>query len=115
MDNSKIDEKYSREFPQQQCQDKELTKKFRDLHVKIVNEIISFCKENNFTVDELSLHADCLEESIKQGEWCPYTDSQFELDKYTQEYKDSLMPDNDYTKEEIDRIDSKQEPFLFSM
>ena len=115
MDNSKIVEKYGREFPLQQCQDKELTKKFRELHVKIVNEIISFCKENSFTVDELNLHADCLEESIKKGEWCPDTDSQFELDKYTQEYKDSLMSDNEYTKEDYGRIDSEQEPFLFSM
>lgn len=49
--------------------------------MKIVNEVISFCKDNGITVDELYLHADCLDESIKFGAWQPATDSQFELMK----------------------------------
>ena len=73
-------------WPFQQCMDPELNKKFRAFHVKVVNEIISFCKENGITVDELYLHADCLSESIKAGEWVPETDSQFELRKFTKAY-----------------------------
>lgn len=68
-----------RKFFTHECQDEDINRKFRDLHLKVVNEIISFCKENNFIVDELFLHADGLAESIKNGEWHPYTDSQFEL------------------------------------
>ena len=68
-----------RKYTTHECQDEDINRKFRDLHLKVVNEIISFCKKNNFTVDELFLHADGLAESIKNGEWHPYTDSQFEL------------------------------------
>ena len=68
-----------RKYITHECQDEDINRKFRDLHLKVVNEIISFCKENNFIVDELFLHADGLAESIKYGEWHPYTDSQFEL------------------------------------
>ncbi|MBO5631128.1 MAG: hypothetical protein J5965_18830 [Aeriscardovia sp.] len=46
-----------------------------------MNEVISFCKENNIVVDEFFLHADCLDESIKFGKWHPSTDSVFELSK----------------------------------
>lgn len=68
-----------KEFYGQECQDAEITKKFRELHVKIVNEVISFCKDNSVIVDEFYLHADGLDESIKFGSWQPATDSQFEL------------------------------------
>ena len=68
-----------RKYSTHECQDEEINRKFRMLHLKVVNEIISFCKENDFTVDEFYLHADGLDESIKNGEWHPYTDSQFEL------------------------------------
>lgn len=70
-----------KKFYGQECQDVEITKKFRELHVKIVNEVISFCKDNGITVDEFYLHADGLDESIKFGSWQPATDSQFELVK----------------------------------
>ena len=42
----------------QQCQDEVLNKKFRELHHKLVNEIIAFCKENNIEIDEFHLNAD---------------------------------------------------------
>ena len=87
----------------QQCEDPELNKKFRAFHVKAVNEIISFCKENGITVDELYLHADGLSESIKAGEWVPATDSQFELRKFTKAYLDGEL-----NEDESDQI------FLFS-
>lgn len=56
-----------------------LHKKFYNLHINIVNQIINFCKENNVQADNLHLSADCLNESIEYGKWCPYTDSSFSL------------------------------------
>ena len=72
-------EKESKKYIMQECQDEAINNKFRELHLKLVNEVISFCKENNIVVDEFFLHADCLDESIKFGEWHPSTDSVFEL------------------------------------
>ena len=34
-------------YPLQKSQDKDLKKKFDNLHVEIVNKVIDFCKENN--------------------------------------------------------------------
>ena len=77
-----------KEFYGQECQDAEITKKFKELHVKIVNEVISFCKDNGIIVDEFYLHADGLDESIKLGSWQPATDSQFELVRDTEGNED---------------------------
>ena len=33
----------------QQCQDEELNREFSELHKKIVNEVIAFCKEHNLS------------------------------------------------------------------
>ena len=63
----------------QQCQDDEINKKFRELHKKIVDEIISFCKENNIVVDEIHLNADGVAGSIPYREWKPCTDSCLEF------------------------------------
>lgn len=60
---------------------KNVKKEWTDLHVKLVNEIISFCKEHNIDASEVHLNADCLEPSIEYGEWTPYTDSGFSLYK----------------------------------
>ena len=98
QENSSV-KKEDKEFimlcPFQQCMDPELNKKFRAFHVKVVNEIISFCKENGITVDELYLHADGLSESIKAGEWVPATDSQFELRKFTKTYLDGDLNEDE--------------------
>lgn len=51
------------------------------LHTKLVNEVISFCKKHNIDASEFTLGADCLEDSIKFGEWTPATDSTFCLYK----------------------------------
>ena len=51
-------EKSEKKFYGQQCQDEELTMKFRDLHKSLVNQVIAFCKENNIprnTVESLVL------------------------------------------------------------
>jgi hypothetical protein len=63
----------------QQCQDDILNQKFRELHHKLVNEIISFCKENNIVIDEFHLNADGVNGSISSGKWRPCTDSCLEF------------------------------------
>ena len=63
------------------CQDDEVNKKFRELHYKLVNEIISFCKENNIEAEEVILRADGLKGSIPYEEWQPCTDSCLEMYK----------------------------------
>ena len=105
----------TRKYFGQQCQDDEINKKFRELHKKIVNEIISFCKENNIVVDEIHLNADGVAGSIPYGEWEACTDSYFGLDKFTDEYWDVLSMKKHVTNEEWKQIKSKQEPFLSSM
>lgn len=104
-----------REFPFQQCQDVEINKKFRELHKKIVNEIISFCKENNIIVDEIHLNADGVAESIPYGEWQACTDSYFSLEKFTDEYLDVVSMKKHVDDKEWKLIKAKQEPFIFSM
>lgn len=65
----------NKKYPSQVCQDDELTKSFRKLHVDVVNMIISWCKAHNVTIDELHLNADGLRDSIPTGEWQSCTDS----------------------------------------
>ena len=48
--------------------DEKIKKEWYDLHVKLVNEVITFCKEHNIEASEVHLNADCLEPSIKEGE-----------------------------------------------
>ena len=52
----------------QQCQDDILNQKFRELHHKLVNDIISFCKDNNIEAEEVILRADGLKGSIPYKE-----------------------------------------------
>lgn len=99
----------------QQCQDEVLNKKFRELHKKVVNEIIAFCKENNIEIDEFHLNADGVAGSIPYGEWQPCTDSGLSFDKFTDEYWDVLLMKRYATNEEWKQIKNKQEPFLVSM
>ena len=79
----------------QTCQDVETTEAFRQLHTKLVEEVIRFCHDNHIDANEFYLHADCLRESIKSAKWLPYTDSGF-----------SIWHDDGRTDEE---------PILFSM
>ena len=57
--------------------DENIKKEWTELHKKLVNEVISFCKKYHIDASEFNLSADCLEPSIKQGEWMPFTDSSF--------------------------------------
>jgi len=105
----------TRKYFGQQCQDDEINKKFRDLHKKIIDEIISFCKENNIVADEIHLNADGVASSIPYGEWQACTDSYFGLDKFTDEYLDVVSMKKHVDDKEWKMIKAKQEPFIFSM
>ena len=75
----------------QQCQDDEINKKFRELHKKLVNEIIAFCKENNIEIDEFHLNADGVAGSIPYGEWQPCTDSCLSFDISTNPWEEPFL------------------------
>ena len=68
-----------KKYPMQVCQDDKITSDFRELHNEIVQRIIDFCKTHNIEIEEFYVHADGLLDSIKYGQWCPSTDSQFEM------------------------------------
>ena len=98
----------------QKCQNEEIYEKFRKLHNKLVNEIVTFCKENNIEIDEFSLSADGVRESIKFGKWCPPTDSCFRFDEsiYTEIGRTNLT---NVTKEEYENAKFNHKPFLISL
>ena len=99
----------------QQCQDDEINKKFREFHKKLVNEIISFCKENNIEIDEFHLNADGVAKSIPYGEWQPCTDSCLSFEKFTERYKNVVSLKERVSNAEWQKIQLEQEPFLISM
>lgn len=104
----------TRKFFGQQCQDEVINKEFRELHKRLVNEVIDFCNYHNIVIDELHLNADCLSGSIPYGEWQACTDSCLVFDKFTDEYNDVIFGDKVVSNEEWNKIKLKQEPFLFS-
>ena len=106
-----VDKKY----PMQLCQDDNLTRKFRELHKELVNKIISFCKENNISIDEFHLNADGVSASIPYGEWQSCTDSGFSMIKFTDEYNDVVSLRKKVDNKEWKRIKLEQENFLFSV
>lgn len=111
----------NRKYPGQKCQEENLNKAFRELHTKLLNEIIDFCKEWHISIDEIHLNADSLEESIKAGTWQACTDSCLRFDKFTQEYKDCVSMKDGASIEKIkdekewSRIKREQEPYIVSM
>ena len=104
-----------KKYPMQICQDDNLTRKFRELHTELVNKIISFCKENNISIDEFHLNADGVDGSIPYGEWQSCTDSGFSMIKFTDEYNDVVSFRKIVDAEEWKRIKLEQENFLFSI
>ena len=104
-----------KKYPMQICQDDNLTHKFRELHKELVNKIISFCKENNISIDEFHLNADGVDGSIPYGEWQSCTDSGFSMIKFTDEYNDVVSLRKKVDNKEWKRIKLEQENFLFSM
>ena len=67
------------------CKDPKINEAFRNLHEKLVNEVIGFCKAWNISIDEFHLSADGLNESIKYGSWHPCTDSCLVFEKSNQD------------------------------
>jgi hypothetical protein len=104
-----------KKYPMQICQDDNLTRKFRELHEELVNKIISFCKENNISIDEFHLNADDVNGSIPYGEWQSCTDSAFSMIKFTDEYNDAVSLRKIVDDKEWKRIKLEQNDFLFSM
>lgn len=76
-----------KKYPCQECQDDEITKAFRNLHHKLVNEIIKFCKDYNVEIDDFHLNADGVAGSIPYGQWEACTDSALTFIKYSDDYK----------------------------
>ncbi len=100
-------------YPLQKSQDKDLKKKFDNLHVEIINKVIDFCKENNIQIDEFNIYADGVRDSISFGEWTSVTDSCFRMDESlsNENGKDVYkMSDKEY---KLAKINHK--PFLLSV
>jgi len=104
-----------KKYKGQICQDDEVNKKFRELHHKLVNEVISFCKENNVSIDEFHLNANGVAGSIPYGEWEACTDSCLSFEKFTERYKNVISFKEKVSNEEWEKIKFEQEPFLVSM
>ena len=110
----------TRQFPGQQCQDEQINMAFRNLHKRIVDEIIGFCNAWNITIDEFHITADGLAESIPHGSWQSCTDSSFVTQKFSEEYKKVFWEcDNEIlktkTQKDLDLLKLQQEPFMYSM
>lgn len=119
-------EEDTRKFYGQQCQDERLNYKFRRLHTFLVNQIINFCKSNHISINEFSLSADGLEGSIEYGSWQACTDSSFVFRKFDDDYKKAFMEcDKEFYNQlkaegkdinkVLNKIEAKQEPFMYSM
>ena len=53
-----------------------MNEKFYELHKKLVQQVIDYCKENNIKdADTFHLSIDYLQSSIEAGTWHPGTDS----------------------------------------
>ena len=48
----------------QQCQDEKINKSFRELHKRLVDIVIEWCKAYNITIDELAKMADTINYEI---------------------------------------------------
>ena len=110
----------NRKYPGQQCQDDKLNGAFRRLHTKLVTDIILFCKAWNISIDEFHLNADGVSGSIQYGGWESCTDSSFSFTKYSDDYiKAYCECDKEFlkgkTKQDLDKIDLEQEPYLISL
>ena len=106
----------NRKYYGQQCQEDSLNIDFREFHKHLVNEVIDFCKSHGITIDEFHLNADCLEDSIKAGSWQACTDSCFQFDKFSEEYKDVVSMRKVVSEQEFRKItEIDNEPFMVSM
>ncbi len=97
-------EQKDKKYPYQECQDDEINSAFRNLHHKLVDEIINFCKKYNIEIDDFHLNADGVLGSIPYGQWQPCTDSALTFIKYSDEYKKAFW---DMNKEMLNNMSKK--------
>lgn len=96
-------EYYEAVFRSETNRNPELHNAFSELHKKIVDMVLQFCKEHNLTdVDEFSVSADGLMGSIPYGKWCACTDSSMTITKAAEDSHGWIVPNRD-------------EPFLYEI
>lgn len=83
-------------FETETNRDKGLHNAFAELHDRLVNQVIAFCKEHNLEVDEFTIGADGILGSKDVGEWTSATDSYMSM----------------YVRSEDGGID-REKPFLY--
>lgn len=106
----------TRKYIGQQCQDEKVNTAFRNLHKRIVDEIIGFCNAWNISIDEFHIKADGLAESIPHGSWQSCTDSSFVFKKYSDDYKKTFIEtDKKYMTRDLKMMELNEEPFMYSM
>ena len=91
-------------FQMETNRDPKLHEAFSELHTKLVNEVIQFCKEHDLDVDEFTLNGDGLLGSKKYGEWCPCTDSFMEMRVIKEDEKTEMW-----------YVDRDGDPFLYEI
>lgn len=85
-------------FSSETNRDTELHKAFSELHHKLVEEIIQFCKEHKLEVDEVHINTDGIRGSRDYGQWTCCTDSSMTMygikrdEKYGFTYTDREKP-----------------------
>lgn len=84
--------------------DTKLHEAFSELHTRLVNEVIQFCKEHDLDVDEFSLSADGLLGSKEYGEWTCFTDSHMEMRVPKEDKKTGMW-----------YVDREGRPFLYEI
>lgn len=90
-------EYWSTVFEFETNRDPELHKAFSELHKKLVDEVIKFCKEHNLkNVNEFTVSADGLMGSIEYGQWGCCTDSSMSMIQMKEDKKTGwLLPDRE--------------------
>lgn len=81
-------------FSFEKNRDPELHTAFSELHTKIVNLVIQFCKEHNLSnVDSMTINADGLAASMVFGEWSMFTDSSMGMWSLKQDEYGAMVTD----------------------
>lgn len=75
---------YALELEVDRSKDQILKEDFKDLHYKIVQEIIDFCQDHEIEPYGMNMIISDLASSVDEGIWVPATDSTFELYNHTE-------------------------------
>ena len=90
-------------FQLEDNRDPKLHEAFSELHKKIVDEVIMFCKEHDLNVDAVGIDIDGILPSKKFGEWTCATDSSMS------------MYEIKYGEEGLSYVDYKGKPLLYEI